>query len=203
MREYPQILLPVSGYLRLEKENVSEYFFVRETKEDIQACITNQTIPEDYVRKIVEPQSSREVFALSLFLYGVYSKEHVGVRKIKHKNGGIELTDEWDYKTEINPSDIVFELESFYPLFLFANDLNSNKIEFDGARYFLSCIHKPSYVNYWHFQLFVEDEEHNLLSKNSSSSKNKKLARFVLERYIAKAVCGNQSIIRKFPFNYK
>jgi hypothetical protein len=80
MPRYPEILLPKKNYPLLTNAMVNDYTLVRETLTDLYVFLARQSYePDDILRFVVAPQPSlREVFELSVFLYG-YGKIYFGV----------------------------------------------------------------------------------------------------------------------------
>jgi hypothetical protein len=76
MATYPKILLSHKPYPFLSNEEISGSSLVRETVIDLYPILNKRGYaPDDIVRFIVAPQPSlREVFELSVFLYGCYDE---------------------------------------------------------------------------------------------------------------------------------
>ena len=79
---YPEILLPRHAYPVLENDDVKDNALVRETMSDVYQFLAKEGYePDDILPYVVAPQPSlREVFELSVFLYGYYTEQHIGLR---------------------------------------------------------------------------------------------------------------------------
>ena len=91
-------------------------------------------------------------------------------------------------------SDIKFSHEEAYPLFLAAAKLDRQEIDFNGEMHILSFSHKPTRINYWHFELWVRDGAGNRIPRDKSSAHTKYLAKSILEYIIAEAVLFKTSV---------
>ena len=60
----------------------------------------------------------------------------------------------------------------------------------------LSFSHKPTRVNYWHFELWVIDNAGNRIPRNKSNAHIKYLAKSILEYIITEAVLLKTSVYR-------
>jgi hypothetical protein len=79
---YPSSLLPQKAYPLLANEEISNNALIRETTTDLYLFLGKKGYtPDDILPFIVAPQPSlREVFELSLFLYGYYDERYCGIR---------------------------------------------------------------------------------------------------------------------------
>jgi len=128
---------------RLEAKLVKDYFFVRETEENI--YIQDVIDIDDFIRKIVPPKtSSTDIFEFSVFLYGYYNEKHIGIRK----------------KTVL------------FPLFLQGNNIYKQSIHYENEDYLLSFSHYPTNQNYWHFELFTMDSTNHKIPRGRKRDKN-------------------------------
>jgi len=119
----------------------------------------------------------REVFELSTFLYGYYEEKHIGIRV-----DDAALYADWNKNLpELGVKDIKFSHEEAYPLFLAAAKLERQEIDFNGEMYILSFSHRPTRVNYWHFELWVNDNAGNRILRDRSNAHTKYLAKSILE----------------------
>ncbi|GHU52047.1 hypothetical protein FACS189496_1520 [Bacilli bacterium] len=137
--------------------------------------------------------SLREVFELSVFLYGYYDERHTGLRV----NDSALYADWTAEQPEKRAEDIQFEQETVYPLFLNAEKLNKQEIDFNGEAHLLSFSHKPSRVNYWHCQLVTQDSAGNRIPRDKSNAHTKYLAKSLLE-YIAAEAVSPKSDAKRF-----
>jgi len=183
---YPEVLLPRQTYAILENGDVRGNSLVRETAVDVYRFLAKPEYePEDILPFIVAPQPSlREVFELSTFLYGYYEEKHLGIRV-----DDAALYAAWDKSLpELKAEDIGFSQEKTHPLFLATAGLDRQEIDVNGETYVLSFSHKPTKVNYWHFELWVADSIGKRIPRDKSNARTKYLAKSILEYIIAEAV---------------
>ena len=190
---YPKILVPHQTYPMLENEDVKDNALLRETKSDVYQFLSKPGYePDDILPLVVAPQPSlREVFELSTFLYGYYEEKHIGIRV-----DDTALYIDWhNDMPELEIEDIKFSQVSAYPLFLAASRLNNQEIDFNGETYILSFSHKPTRINYWHFELWVKDSIENRIPRDKSSALIKYLAKSILEYIISEVIITKTSVI--------
>jgi hypothetical protein len=193
MEPYPDVLLPHQEYCQsIPCEDILYASLVRETQQYLYALFGNNFSGDDIIQKITAPQHSKEVFELSLFLYGYYNETHVGMR-IDDKT----WYNDWDNTiAKVKTSDIVYKKQVWFPLFLQAIKLYKQEIEFEGDNYILSFKHKPSRANYWHFQLCTKNNATNDCIQRDKG--NKRLAKHLFERVITQAIYCDKSAIVPF-----
>jgi hypothetical protein len=195
MAAYPKVLLPRKFYRRLPNEELAGNSLVRETIIDLYPILNKRGYaPDDIVRFIVAPQPSlREVFELSVVLYGYYDECHIGIRVPDSA-----LYDDWTpEQPELSAEAIPFSQETAYPLFLYANTLNNRELDFNGESYLLSFSHRPTRINYWHFELWAEDSKGTRIPRDKSTARTKYLANSILE-YIASEAVLQKTEVRRF-----
>jgi hypothetical protein len=151
--------------------------------------------PEDLAQEIIgEKRTKKEVFEMSLFLYGYYTDEHVGIT-IDNK----EYTDtDWKKGMPV-PKNICFHMEERKALYLFVAALYNKTLTFENKEYVLSFEHKPNIVNFWHFQLFT-DENNMRLSRDITPRRYERLAKDLLKTIVVKAICRDKTKIVPFVF---
>ena len=189
---YPEILLPRQTYPVLENKDIMDNALVRETMINVYPFLEKAGYePDDILPFVVAPQPSlREIFELSTFLYGYYEEKHIGIRA-----DDTELYADWNKNLpELRSADIKFSHKEAYPLFLAAAKLNWQEIYFNGEMHILSFSHKPTRVNYWHFELLVNDSAANRIPRDKSSARTKYLAKSILEYIIAEAILFKTSV---------
>lgn len=193
MEEYPEVLLPRRSYPPALSENeVLPYCLVRETQDNLYPLLEKDYEGDDIIRKIVEPQYSGEVFELSVFLYGYYAEDHVGIRV-----DDPSLYESWSPDLpDLSTQNIAFSCKALFPLYLSAENFYQKTIQFNNEPFLLSFSHKPTRVNYWHFQLWTQDANGNYIARG----KKKILAKHILEQYVVRAICP-KSEIKKFQFS--
>jgi hypothetical protein len=138
MTLYPVSLLPHKAYPFLANEEIAHNALVRETTADLYVLLGKKGYtPDDILPLVVAPQPSlREVFELSLFLYGYYDERYCGIRA-----NDTSLYADWsEEQPELAAETIQFTQESAWPLFLAAQkldrqiiDFNSNALIFTGT----------------------------------------------------------------------
>jgi hypothetical protein len=195
MALYPKILLPRKFYPRLPNEDLAGNSLVRETVIDLYPILNKRGYaPDDVVRFIVAPQPSlREIFELSVFLYGYYDERHTGIHVPDSA-----LYDDWTpEQPELLADDIPFSQEAVYPLFLSADRLSKQELDFNGENHLLSFSHRPTRINYWHFELWAEDSKGTRIPRDKSNTHTKYLAKSILE-YIASEAILQKNEVRRF-----
>lgn len=195
MKEYPKELLPQPNLKRIESSSVLENGFIREVESDIYTLLEQEDIEPDFFVELIigDKSSKKEVFELSLFLYGIFNEEHIGI----YVNSDYTYID-WNF-SDATPENIDFNIRKRYPLFLKANVLYSKNINFldKNTNQEINCVlsyeHRPNLVNYWHFQLFTE-ENNKRLTRDIGSKKYSRLAKHILETILANAVCKKSEL---------
>jgi len=202
MEHYPKILLPQKNYPLLKNEDIKDNALVRETVVDVYQFLSKTGYePDDILPLVVAPQLSlREVFEFSTFLYGYYEEQHIGIR--------VEdtlLYSDWDNETpELKADNIHFFKEKAFPFFLSAIRLDRQEIDFNGEIHILSFSHKPTRVNYWHFELWVKDCIGNRIPRDKSNAHTKFLAKSILEYIISEAILLKSQVknFKRSEFEY-
>jgi hypothetical protein len=122
MALYPASLLPQKVYPILANGEISNNALIRETTTNLYLLLDKKGYrPDDILPFIVAPQPSlREVFELSLFLYGYYDERYCGIR-VNDKALYADWTKE---QLELSVETIQFTQESAWPLFLVAKKLD-------------------------------------------------------------------------------
>jgi len=169
---------------------------------DVYQFLTKQGYePDDILPLVVAPQPSlREVFELSIFLYGYYEEQHIGIRV-----NDTALYADWNKELpELTADDIEFFQETAFPLYLAAVKLDRQEIDFNGETHILSFSHKPTRVNYWHFELWVKDSTGNRVPRDKSNAHIKYLAKSILEYIISEAVIlkTQVKVFKRSPYSH-
>jgi hypothetical protein len=201
MELYPEVLISHQDYPDLDEKIISSYFFIRRTEENIYPFFEKYK-PLELIDKILPKTTKRDVFVLSVSLYGYFNERHISL-KVCDNN----LNQYWDKTMSNFPAgQIAYSVEIGYPLFLCAQKLYEHSFLFENETYYLSFWHKPTIANYWHFQLFTCDSKKQHLPREPKSGKKetrseerklKRLATTVLEYLISEAICLN-SDAKKF-----
>jgi hypothetical protein len=178
----------------LSNGEIADCALVRETRIDLYPILNRRGYtPDDIVRYIVAPNPSlREVFELSVFLYGYYDERYTGIR-VSDNTLYADWTNE---QPDLRAEDIPFVQENVYPLFLRAGKLDRQEIDFNGEQYLLSFSHKPSRVNYWHCELWSQDSAGNRIPRDKSNAHTKYLAKSLLEYIATEAACSKSDAKR-------
>lgn len=188
MLQYPKELLPRPEYKKIESDSIKRNGFIRGTEQDIYELHSKGIPFENTIELIIGRETSKkDVFELSLFLYGIFREEHIKIRV----NSDYAYVD-WDFQKEIPDSIECFSCE-WYPLFFKAEKLYSQHISFQDINCILSYEHKPTCVNYWHFQLFTE-ENNRRLTRGLGQKRYSRLAKHILETVLIKAICEKNNI---------
>lgn len=113
MKEYPKELLPQPNLKRIESSSVLENGFIREVESDIYTLLEQEDIEPDFFVELIigDKSSKKEVFELSLFLYGIFNEEHIGI----YVNSDYTYID-WNF-SDATPENIEFNIRKRYPLF--------------------------------------------------------------------------------------
>ena len=206
MDEYPETLLPRQSYPVLSGDDVLNFYFVRETLEDIYDFLEQGYTEKDIVRKIFKPETpSRDVFELSVFLYGYYDEIHRGIRV-----DDASLNEYWTNELpDVKANSIVYKREKGFFLFLKAAKLHNQSVEFKDKQYILSFSHVPTRANYWHFQLWTQDKSTNkritreLAGLSSAEKKHiDNLAKHILSKYVIRAIFLSSDAKRFQPCDF-
>ena len=201
MELYPEVLVSQQAKPVLDEKVVSAYYFIRKTDIDLYPLLKIYT-PLELIDKILPNTTKRDVFVLSVSLYGYYDESHIAIN-VSDKT----LNNHWiktmaDYPIE----QIEYTIESWHPLFLQAKKLYERPFSFEGEMFYLSFWHKPTIVNYWHFQLFTRDSNGEHLPRDqkpgeketkAEGRKLRRLATTILEYLISESICSF-SETRKF-----
>jgi hypothetical protein len=198
MKSYPEILVSKQEYPELDIGKVASHYFIRKTEEDIYPFLEKYK-PLELIDKILPNTTKRDVFVLSVSLYGYFDESHISL-----KISDSTLNQYWSRNMpNIPPDRIVYSIEPGYPLFLGAKKLYKHPIFFGEESYYLSFWHKPTIANYWHFQLFTCDNSGQHLPREPKSGEKetktegkrlRRLAIIVLEHLITKSLCSSSDI---------
>ena len=134
---YPQELLPRKSKVSPVLDESS--MFVRTLREFPYECIEDEEFLPEISDAILAPNGDLEVYSLSLYIYGVYNENHFD----------IVVTDKdyfayWNGNEEL--SDVPFELQKRYAIFLKANSLKDKSVEFVNDKCEKDFYHLPECV---------------------------------------------------------
>jgi len=155
---YPEILLARQTYPILKNNDVKDNALVRETTVDVYQFLTKPVYEPDDILSLVVAPQPSLREVFELSFF-LY--------------GYYE--------------DQLFQ-ETAFPLYLAAIKLDRQEIDFNGEAYTLSFSHKPTRINYWHFELWVKDGAGNRIPRDKSNAHTRYLAKSVLEYIISEAV---------------
>lgn len=184
---YPLELLPKINYKKIITEELPEESVIIRTTDEKVILDELGKIPEKY---IVKSGSEKQVFDLSVNLYGVYKLEHIKIQVIK----GSGLDEEWkegdSCLTEVEQDK--FEInENKDAIFFLVFDINNKEIpyqkEINGktSDYEAICkvIHKPTVGNFWHFEVSYMEESGNIIQYGGSGW-HKKLRSSIIRSFL-------------------
>lgn len=146
--------------------------FVRTLKTFPSDCLDEDDFLPEISDAILAPNGDVEIYALSLYLYGVYNEQHFSI-VVTDKN----YFADWDWSEEV--TDVPFEVQERFAVFLKADSLKDKTIHFrndkgDTDTYHLHYEHKPTRSNFWHFEFSVtKNEETERISKKIGSDAKK------------------------------
>jgi len=192
MNLYPEVLLPKSSSRLLKNEDVSSCALAREIAVDVYTFLAKAEYkPDDILPLVVAPQTTlREVFELSVYLYGYYKEQHIGIRA-----DNTAFYTDWNKDMPVLKTNVIkYSQEKAYPLFLAASKIDNQKIDFNGETHTFSFSHKPTQINFWHFELWVKDNNGNRIPRNKSNAHTKYLVKSILEYIIANAIIFKESV---------
>ena len=200
MDNYPDVLVSQQNYPELDADTVSSNFFIRKTKEDVYSYLKKYK-PSELIDKILPNTTRRDVFVFSVSLYGYYNEDHISL-----KVNDTSLNQEWNRTMPNFPIyQITYSIDPGHPLFLCAKKLYEHPIIFENENFYLSFWHKPTIVNYWHFQLFTKDSSGEHLPREpkqgeretkTEERKLKRLAATVLEYLITESICPASEVTK-------
>ena len=197
---YPKVLISHQAYPDLDEEVISSFSFIRRTKENIYPYLEKHK-PDSLIDKILPNTTKRDVFVLSVSLYGYFDETHITL-----KVNNTDLNQYWNRAMPNFPAEqVAYSIETGFPLFLRASTIYEKHINFENENYYLSFWHKPTIANYWHFQLFTHDSDGQHLPREpkpgekesrTEEKKLKRLAVIVLEYIISQAICSEKEAIK-------
>ena len=200
MDSYPKVLISHQAYPDLDEKTISSYYFIRRTKEDIYPFLGKYN-PLELIDKILPNTTKRDVFVLSVSLYGYFDERHVTL-----KVNATDLNQYWNRAMpDFQVEQIAYSIKSGYSLYLRASKMYEQHIVFENENYYLSFWHKPTITNYWHFQLFTCDSSRKHLPREpkpgeketkAEEKKLKRLAIVVLEYIISESICTNTEVTK-------
>ena len=184
--------------LRETKCNLYEYIKTNDFQERDDFNICTDELFKDFIDY---PASSKDVYELSLYLYGVFNLSHMGL-KLSKENRIKYLYENWKPGLAIPEEDVECEKdEGVFPVFFEADKLS---YEFEYTDQYtketiytqVSFEHMPNLLNYWHFQLFATGDNERLL-RNIKAEKYSRLAKIIIKHLFVKAVCLDEEKVLK------
>jgi hypothetical protein len=160
----------------------------------------------EIIDKIIPNTTKRDVFVFSVYLYGYYDCSHLSIDLLDDS-----LNDYWDRESlDLQANEIAYCMkDDSYPLFFDASKVYNYGFKYNNEQFYLSFQHKPTIVNYWHFQIYTCDDKGNQLpreadsEKKESKSESKKLrhiALTVFEYILSEAICAFHEV-KKYQNN--
>ena len=207
---YPKELRPQPNNILMSNEDVCGKYLLRETHTDLYEYIRENKLTErdefnnctDEVLKnfIDYPCTSKEVYELSLYLFGTFNQNHLGLRLISKDDVKKYQYVRWYPGMEI--PDVELECkkdDGIFPIFFETNKLSyeidySDKKTKESIHTKVSFEHIPNLINYWHFQLFSEANNQKL-SRSLGQEKYSRLAKFIIKELFVRAVCLDGQVV--------
>jgi len=182
--EYPEELLPQHNYKVIETKDLNpEHSILRKSLRSKTESLDN--LGDVRIDAIFEKE--KEVFGLSINLFGIFTCEYLKIIVINTK-----FHEDWNPGDKIPIIDeIEFTIdENAFPLFFKIKDLHNKSIPYKknlpkikGIKNFegFCCIdHKPTKCNFWHFELSVYDSDLKQTYINASKKTwQKEIAHFL------------------------
>ena len=167
---YPQELLPRKS---IKSPTVDiDSMFVRTLKIFPYDCLEGDNFLPEITDEILVPKGEIEIYSLSLYIYGVYNENHFNIIVSDR-----DYNSDWDGQEEL--SDVPYELQERFAVFLKTSLLEDNTIEYTDEKghkdlYHLHYEHKPTRANFWHFELFVtKNDEIEHIPRKSGATREK------------------------------
>lgn len=170
---YPSELLPKSNYKKIITEELPQDSVIIRTTDEKVVLDELEKIPEKY---IVKSGSEKQVFDLSVNLYGVYRLEYIKIQPIKGsgldnewKEGDFCLTEVEQDKFEVqeNKEAIFFLVFDIHNTEIpYKKEINGQTSDFEAI---CKVIHKPTVGNFWHFEVSYNEESGNIIQYGGSS----------------------------------
>ena len=79
MNLYPEVLISHRAYPGLNEKDILPWFFIRRTDEDIYLFL-EKFKPLEIIDKLLPNTTKRDVFVLSVSLYGYYDETHLSFK---------------------------------------------------------------------------------------------------------------------------
>lgn len=142
-----------------------------------------QICPE-IISEMLLPKVHIELFSLSVSLFGVFCKKHIGIRPTDKS-----LFDDWNGTEELAPETVDFCVKTSFPVYIHSGLLVKSLI-LDGFEYSVGFSHKPTRCNYWHYQLYVEKKGDGVIPRKSGAMREK-IAKKIAEDIVFNAIDGD------------
>ncbi|MBR1639789.1 MAG: hypothetical protein IJ688_10435 [Treponema sp.] len=206
---YPRLLRPQPNFDIKTPSQLTTSFLIRETEinlykyidehhfisnEDFNAC--SDEVLKEFLNYT---NSSKEIFELSLYIFGTFTLEHLGLKLCSKEDVNKYLYVFWRPGVCIPEEDVpCTQSSNVFPVFFRAKDLTYHIDYFDKETSSEMSIeasfeHMPNLINYYHCQLF-SNENNQKLSKQLGNKKYSRLARFLIKELFVKAVCLSSPI---------
>lgn len=174
MAVYPDKLIPIKGYLKIEESSILGCYLIRRT--NIKDCFDSST---ELLKDEVLVGEDKFLLSWSCSLFDNFDNED-----FKNLITNKEYHELWDFTSTVSKPviDVDFVINEDYGVyFLKSSEIKDITIPFDkmdGKKVIdkLSKVkieHSPTLSNYWHFEIFWEDESQITLKKSKSEWNNK------------------------------
>lgn len=156
--QYPDKLIPRLKYSKISFNNSLLGYFLRAVHQDLEAYYEDEEYTQDVIYLISGPAGLKDVFEMSLSLYGPVTRDDCKIRV-----RDLSLTGDWDGVEELDSANI--ECAPFYKdsLILKASYIYNKEVKTEKASSDIESIisfeHKPTRSNFWHFQVFICDKK--------------------------------------------
>ncbi len=186
---YPQEIIPEPGMGKLSNESLKDKLLIRILSQRLIDYIDDGVFQLEIVSLILGSQSSTEVFELSTILLGSYLPKYCTLDVVDKK-----YYEYWDFIEKIYASNISYnENSNLLPLYLNCNSIIGVSVSYKtfdqkNAEVVVKIEHKPTRCNYWHFEVFVCDNQNNKIPRTKHSNWAKVLAQKILEDVIYNSI---------------
>lgn len=174
MAIYPDNLIPIKGYLKIEESSILECYLIRKT--NIKDCFDSST---ELLKDEVLFGEDKLLLSWSCSLFDNFIDDDFKNLIINKNYHAL-----WDFTSTVTKPiiDIDFVINEDYGVyFLKSSEIKDITIPFDkmdGKNLVeksskIKIEHSPTLSNYWHFEIFWEDENQTTLKKSKSDWNNK------------------------------
>lgn len=170
---YPDNLMPINGYKKINEESIHNCSLIRRT--NIKDCFDPST--EQLKNEVLELEDKR-FFDWSCSLYSKFSEVD-----FKYQITNQYFNNIWDFENTIEKpkhSDDFEISEEYSVYFLNISDVKGIEIPFEkqegknkiNYKSKTMVCHVPTNCNYWHFEILWVDDAGNIIKRKSTSWNN-------------------------------